>query len=175
VLSLPTVLKNGGILGFHCAHQYPDSEVGTYCYSRPPHALKGIDAALFTIPLSLGLAVPIWFVSESWFSKEDTDAAPRFRDLIIIEEEAEGDLKAGKPSVYQDQHQNLNATYSDTIKIKGRPHDSMVAILSKISYGLMNQQIIALGRCIKRLRGQLPSGLAMKSRSTGGTRFWSCW
>jgi hypothetical protein len=101
VLSLPTLLKNGGILGFTCAHQYPDSEVGTYCYPRLPHALKDTDAVLFTILPSLGLAVHIWPVSEGGFSKEDTDAAPRFRDLIIIEEETEGDPKPGKSSVYQ--------------------------------------------------------------------------
>ncbi|KAN0098474.1 hypothetical protein V8E51_014137 [Hyaloscypha variabilis] len=96
MLSLPTFLKNGGILGFHCAHQYPNSEVGTYFYPRLPHALKGIDAVLFTIFRSLGLAVRIWPVSEGRVSKEDSDATPRFRDLIIIEEETEGDLKAGR-------------------------------------------------------------------------------
>ena len=88
-------------------------------YPRLSQALKGDDAVLSTIFHALGLAVRIWPVSEGRFSKENTDAAPRFRDLITTEEETEGDLKASKVSDYQDPHQNLNLADRDTIEIKG--------------------------------------------------------
>jgi hypothetical protein len=120
MLSLPTFLKNSGILGCHCAHQYSDSEVGRYFYPRLPHALKGINAVLFTIFRSLGLAMHIWPVSEGRFSKEDTDTAPRFRDLIIIEEDTEGELNACRVSACQDQHQNSSLANSNAIEIKGQ-------------------------------------------------------
>ena len=59
MLSLPNFLKNGGILSFYYVYQYPNSEVGTYFYLRLPHALKGIDAILFTVFRALSLAVRI--------------------------------------------------------------------------------------------------------------------
>jgi hypothetical protein len=52
-------MKEGGILGFHCAYQYPQSFEGTFYYERYPLTLKGADAVLFTLFRALGLTVHI--------------------------------------------------------------------------------------------------------------------
>jgi hypothetical protein len=52
-------MKEGGILGFHCAYQYPQRAEGTDYYERYPLTLKGADAVLFTVFRALGLTVHI--------------------------------------------------------------------------------------------------------------------
>jgi hypothetical protein len=52
-------MKNGGILGFHCAYQYPYTSEGTYYYERYSRTLKGTDAVLFTLFRAFGLTVHI--------------------------------------------------------------------------------------------------------------------
>jgi hypothetical protein len=68
----------------------------------------------------------------------------------------------------------LNSAHSDTIKTKGLAQ----RFCGRGTFGdviwfneAALQQIIALEWRIKRLWRKLRSGLAMKSRSTGGTRF----
>ncbi|KAK7976969.1 hypothetical protein PG988_004459 [Apiospora saccharicola] len=52
-------LKDGGILGIHCAYQYHDRREGTDYYERYPLTLKGIDAAIFAAFRALDLTVHI--------------------------------------------------------------------------------------------------------------------
>lgn len=59
MLSSHMFMKNGGILGFHCAYQYPQTFEGTYYYERYPLTLKGTDAVLFTLFRTFGLTVHI--------------------------------------------------------------------------------------------------------------------
>ncbi|KAI1392833.1 uncharacterized protein F4822DRAFT_142430 [Hypoxylon trugodes] len=59
LLESPAFMKSGGILGFHCAYQYPETFEGTHYYERYPLTLKGIDFIVFTIFRSLGLTVHI--------------------------------------------------------------------------------------------------------------------
>lgn len=96
MLESPAFMKSGEILGFHCAHQYAHTD--GIANQRLPHALKGIDVALFTIFRALGLTVHVRPVLEEEFSEEDihprgiiTRAASEFRDLIVIGEENAGD------------------------------------------------------------------------------------
>jgi hypothetical protein len=70
MLSSPTFMKNGGILGFHCAHQYAHTLCGTYNYPRRAHALKGIDVFLVTIFRTLGLTVHLEPVPEGDLSED---------------------------------------------------------------------------------------------------------
>jgi hypothetical protein len=104
LLSSPAFMKKGGILGFHCTHQYAHTD-GT-ANQRFPHALKGIDVVLFTIFRSLNLKVHVRPVIDETFSSEEegedrynrpdgyvskadtiTRAAPEFREIVIIGEE----------------------------------------------------------------------------------------
>ncbi|KAF9778832.1 hypothetical protein IL306_002889 [Fusarium sp. DS 682] len=59
LLASSTFMKNGGVLGFHCAFQYPETEEGTYNYERYPLTLKGIDAVIFSVFRAFGLTVHI--------------------------------------------------------------------------------------------------------------------
>jgi hypothetical protein len=85
MLSLPTFLKNGGTLGFNCAHQHPNPEVGTYNYPHVRHSLKGIDAALFSIFRMLG---PTFLLYPNPWGQSGSRVA-RLLDLITIEEETQ--------------------------------------------------------------------------------------
>ena len=82
-------MKGGGILGFHCAYQYPEGIEGTYFYERYPRTLKGIDAVLFTVFRALGLTVHIKPYEGRRVGGESMDATTRFRDLISIQEDTD--------------------------------------------------------------------------------------
>lgn len=100
-------IKNSGILGFDCTHQYAHIVAGTYYYPRLLLTLKGIDGVLFTIFRTLSLTVHVQLVLKGTFSKEviylkETGVAPKFRDLITIREEIGGEVEESEVSVYQD-------------------------------------------------------------------------
>ncbi|KAH8768370.1 hypothetical protein F5883DRAFT_554459 [Diaporthe sp. PMI_573] len=59
LLASPTFMRSGGILGFHCSFQYPETWEGTYFYERYPRTLKGIDAVIFAVFRAFGLTVHI--------------------------------------------------------------------------------------------------------------------
>jgi hypothetical protein len=46
LLESPAFMKNGGTLGFHCAHQYAHTD--GRANQRLTHALRGMDVVLFT-------------------------------------------------------------------------------------------------------------------------------
>ena len=79
-------MKNGGILGFHCVYQYPQTVEGTYYYERYPLTLKGTDAVLFTLFRALGLTVHIK-ASEGYRDRSVDDITTRFRGLISIQDD----------------------------------------------------------------------------------------
>jgi hypothetical protein len=92
MLSSSAFMKNGGILPFHCAHQYAHTD-GT-ANQRLPHALKGIYVVLFTIFRTIGLAVHVRPILDKEFSEDDflpasriTRAAPEFRAIKIVGED----------------------------------------------------------------------------------------
>ena len=104
-------MKNGGVLGFHCTHQYAHTN-GT-ANRRLPHALKGIDVVLYSVFRSLGLKVHVRAVLEEEFSEEEnsdlrwsdrsneyvsqketiTRAAAQFRKTVMRSEESAGDVE----------------------------------------------------------------------------------
>jgi hypothetical protein len=90
MLASPTFIKNGGILGFHCAYQYPETFEGTYFYERYPLTLKGIDAVLFAVFRALGLTVHIKPYEVRWINGEIADAKTRLQSLLSAEETASG-------------------------------------------------------------------------------------
>jgi hypothetical protein len=92
MLASPTFIKNGGILGFHCAYQYPETFEGTYFYERYPLTLKGIDAVIFAVFRALGLTVHIKPCEVRWISGEIADAKTRLQSLLSAEETASGGL-----------------------------------------------------------------------------------
>lgn len=87
----PMFIKNGGILGFCCAHQYAYAVYSTYLYPRYVYALKGIDAALVTMFCVFGLTVHVEPVLGGKVRKEDIHPkdiiTARFQELMTIEEE----------------------------------------------------------------------------------------
>lgn len=110
MLESPAFMKNGGILGFHCTHQYAHTD-GT-ANRRLPHALKGIDVVLYSVFRSLGLKVHVRPVLEQEFSEEEntekrwdkpdeyesesktiTRAAPTFRKTVMRAEESYGEVE----------------------------------------------------------------------------------
>lgn len=90
MLASPTFIKNGGILGFHCAYQYSETFEGTYFYERYPLTLKGIDAVLFAVFRALGLTVHIKPYEVRWINGEIADAKTRLQSLLSAEETASG-------------------------------------------------------------------------------------
>jgi hypothetical protein len=97
MLSSPAFMKNGGILGFHCAHQYAHTD--RTANQRLPHALKGIDVVLFTIFRTLGLTVHVRPILDKEFSEDDflpasriTRAALEFRAMKIVGEDTYREL-----------------------------------------------------------------------------------
>ncbi|KAG9228596.1 hypothetical protein BJ875DRAFT_500604 [Amylocarpus encephaloides] len=100
MLASPTFLKNGGILGFHCAYQYPETFEGTYCYERYPLTLKGIDAVIFAVFQALGLTVHIKPYEVRWISGEIADAKTRLQSLLSAEETASGGLAVNELERY---------------------------------------------------------------------------
>jgi hypothetical protein len=97
MLSSPAFMKNGGILGFHCAHQYAHTD--RTANQRLPHALKGIDVVLFTIFRTLGLTVHVRPILDKEFSEDDflpasriTRAALEFRAMKIVGEDTYWEL-----------------------------------------------------------------------------------
>ncbi|KAJ2904300.1 hypothetical protein MKZ38_008359 [Zalerion maritima] len=59
LLASPMFMTDGGILGFHCAYQYPATHEGTEYYARYPRVMKGIDFIIFAVFRALGLTVHI--------------------------------------------------------------------------------------------------------------------
>jgi hypothetical protein len=92
MLASPTFIKNGGILGFHCAYQYPETFEGTYFYERYPLTLKGIDAVIFAVFRALGLTVHIKPCEVRSIGGEIADAKTRLQSLLSAEETASGGL-----------------------------------------------------------------------------------
>ncbi len=91
ILASPMFMKDGGILGFHCAYQYPETFEGTYYYERYPLVLKGIDAVLFTIFRVLRFCVHIKPTKDMiTITRELVDAKIRFQDILS----SDGDLTA---------------------------------------------------------------------------------
>lgn len=97
MLSSPAFMKNGGILGFHCAHQYAHTD--RTANQRLPHALKGIYVVLFTIFRTLGLTVHVRPILDKEFSEDDflpasriTRAALEFRAMKIVGEDTYWEL-----------------------------------------------------------------------------------
>ncbi|TVY39200.1 hypothetical protein LSUB1_G003079 [Lachnellula subtilissima] len=106
MLESPAFMKKGGMLGFHCAHQY--AHTNNTANQRLPHALKGIDVVIFTIFRSLGLKTQVRPVLDQEFnegerdyndaefneeeyeksSKNLTRALPEFKEIVILGEEA---------------------------------------------------------------------------------------
>ena len=74
-------MKNGGILGFHCAHQYAHTD--RTANQRLPHALKGIDVVLFTIFRTLGLTVHVRPILDKEFSEDDFLPASRITQAAL--------------------------------------------------------------------------------------------
>ena len=86
MLASPTFMKNGGILGFHCAYQYPETFEGTYFYERYPLTLKGIDAVIFAVFRALELTVHIKpYEVGSIIGGEIADAKMRLESLFTEE------------------------------------------------------------------------------------------
>ncbi|TVY47844.1 hypothetical protein LOCC1_G002936 [Lachnellula occidentalis] len=103
-LESPGFMKQGGMLGFHCAHQY--AHTNNTANQRLPHALKGIDVVIYTIFKSLGLETQVRPVldhefNEDWAdwsdvhfneleyersAKDFTRALPEFQEIVIIGE-----------------------------------------------------------------------------------------
>ena len=111
-------MKNGGILGFHCTHQYAHTN-GT-ANRRLPHALKGIDVVLYSVFRSLGMKVHVRPVLEEEFSEEEnvekrwmqadeyvsqrhtiTRAAPQFRKTVMRANGSAGDVENYDVSLFQ--------------------------------------------------------------------------
>ena len=89
MLASSKFMKNGGILGFHCAYQYPETFEGTYFYERYPRTLKGIDAVIFAIFRALELIVHIKpYEAGSIIGGKIADAKVRLESLFT--EEATG-------------------------------------------------------------------------------------
>jgi hypothetical protein len=81
-------MKDGGILGFHCAYQYPETFEGTYFYERYPLILKGIDAVIFAIFRALGLTVHIKpYEDINIIVGEIVDTKTRFQGLLSTNDE----------------------------------------------------------------------------------------
>ncbi|KAJ4183303.1 hypothetical protein NW755_009793 [Fusarium falciforme] len=59
MLSCPHLLRYGGVIGYWCAYQYPETFAGTEHYERYLRTLKGVDAAIFAVFRSLGFTVHI--------------------------------------------------------------------------------------------------------------------
>jgi len=89
-LASPMFIKNGGVLGFHCEYQYPETFEGTYFYEHYPPTLKGIDAVLFAVFRALGLTVHIKPYEVRWINGEIADAKARLQSLLSAEETASG-------------------------------------------------------------------------------------
>jgi len=85
MLSSHVFMQNGGILGFHCAYQYPQTFEGTYYYERYPLTLKGTDAVLFTIFREFDLTVHIKAYEGHCHGSVD-HATKRCRGLIPTQE-----------------------------------------------------------------------------------------
>lgn len=86
MLSSHTFMKSGGILGFHCAYQYPRKFEGTHYYERYPLTLKGTDAVLFTLFRAFDLTVHIKAYEEYCYGSID-DAIKRCRSLISTQDD----------------------------------------------------------------------------------------
>jgi hypothetical protein len=99
LLTSPTFMKSSGILGFHCAYQYPEHFEGTYFYERYPRTLKGIDAALFTVCQALGLTVHVKPYEERRIGGGSVDTTTRLRDLISTQEDTDGESDVKEVSV----------------------------------------------------------------------------
>jgi hypothetical protein len=97
MLSSHMFMKNGGILGFHCTYQYPQTFEGTYYYERYPLTLKGTDAVLFTLFRAFGLTVHIKAYERCCYGSAD-DATKRCRGFIATQDdigvESEADVSA---------------------------------------------------------------------------------
>lgn len=65
------LMKNGGILGFHCGYRYPQTVEGTYYDERYPLTLKGTDAVIFTLFRAFGLTVHIKAYGEYCYGGTD--------------------------------------------------------------------------------------------------------
>lgn len=137
MLESPAFMKNGGVLGFHCTHQYAHTN-GT-ANRRLPHALKGIDVVLYSVFRSLGLKVHVRPVLEEEFSEEEncekeynnpdeyksesgiiTRAAPEFRKIVMRQDESYGEVEDYEVS--QVQSYNSYRTITD---IGSRSRSSM--------------------------------------------------
>jgi hypothetical protein len=86
MLASPTFMKNGGILGFRRAYQYPETFEGTYFYERYPLTLKGIDAVIYAVFRALELTVHIKpYEVGRIIGGEIADAKMRFQSLSTKE------------------------------------------------------------------------------------------
>jgi hypothetical protein len=111
MLALPTFMKNGGILGFHCAYQYPETFEGTYYYERYPLTLKGIDAIIFAVFRALEITVHIKpYEAGRIISREIADVKMRLQGLST-EEATHGGLVANEVRTTQSLDYGIKVTY----------------------------------------------------------------
>jgi len=100
ILSSYTFMMKGGILGFHCAYQYPESVEGTHYYERYPRALKGTDAVLFTLFRAFGLTVHIKAYEGYRHGNADNTTKWR-RGLISTQDDIWGKSEANQISAFE--------------------------------------------------------------------------
>ncbi|KAM6505592.1 hypothetical protein FSOLCH5_013767 [Fusarium solani] len=98
MLSCPHLLRYGGVIGYWCAYQYPETFVGTEHYERYLRTLKGVDAAIFAVFRSLGLTVHIkpFDAGQTISSGVFLDQRTRFGCLLSTERSLEeAEIKVG--------------------------------------------------------------------------------
>jgi hypothetical protein len=100
MLSSHMFMKKGGILGFHCTYQYPQTSEGTYYYERYPRTLKGTDAVLFTLFRAFGLTVHIKAYKGHCYGSAD-DATKRCRGLISTQDDIGGESEMNQMSNFE--------------------------------------------------------------------------
>lgn len=111
MLASPMIMKNGGILGFHCAYQYPEKVEGTYYYERYPLTLKGIDAIIFAVFRALELTVHIKpYEAGRIIGGEIADVKMRLQGLST-EEATHGGLVANEVRTTQSLDYDIKVTY----------------------------------------------------------------
>jgi len=168
-------MKNGGILGFHCAHQYAYTDETTN--QRLPHALKGIDVVLFTIFRTLGLTVHVRPILDKEFSEDDflpasriTRAAPEFRAIKIVGEDIYWELDDNEVR-HTASSRELNWGDAEQLRLRNRLQNSGEDVRFLKMFCESMKRLVAR----VKLPWHLNSGWETRRRLGGGIRLWQCW
>jgi len=110
MLSQPGFMAEGGMLAFQCTHHY--AHASKHAAVLMPHALKGLDATVFSVFSSLGLAVTVRPIADNYsFEEWEEDQGREDKDEQFLREKI---VRVGESFAELVTTDDVNGEYYDT-------------------------------------------------------------